>query len=54
MLFEPAHDKTYNKTFVTSKDSDQSIHSPSMAMVLIYPSLDSLETVEGMCDQQRL
>ena len=27
---KPAHDKTYNKTCVTSKDSDQPVHSPSM------------------------
>ena len=25
-VFEPAHDKTDNKTFVTNKDSDQHIH----------------------------
>ena len=44
---EPAHDKTYNKTCVTSKDSDQPVHTPSMARVITYPSLDSLEAVEG-------
>ena len=42
---EPVHDKTYNKTCVTSKDSYQPVHPPSMAMVRLYPSLDSLETV---------
>ena len=26
LIFEPAHDKTYNKTCVTSKDSDQPVH----------------------------
>ena len=36
---EPAHNKTNNKTCVTSKDSDQTVHLPSMAMVLVYPSL---------------
>ena len=36
--FEPARDKTYNKTFVTSKDLDQPVHPSSMAMVLVYPS----------------
>ena len=51
---EPAHDNTYNKTYVTSKDSDQPVHPPSMSRLLIYPSLDSLKPVEGTCDQQRL
>ena len=51
---ELAHDKTYNKTCVTSKDSDQPVHPPSMARVLIYPSLDSPKAVEGTCDQRRL
>ena len=51
---EPANDKTYNKTCVTSKDSDQPVHSPSMARVLFYPSLDSLNAEEGTCDQGRL
>ena len=51
---EPAHDKTYNKTCVTSKDSDQPVHPPSMARVPVYPTLESLELVEGTCDQRRL
>ena len=51
---EPAHDKIYNLTCVTSKDSDQPVYPPSTARALIYPSLDSLEAVEGTCDQQRL
>ena len=46
--------KTYNKTCVTSKDSDQVIHPLSMARGLVYPSLDSRETEEGSWDQQRL
>ena len=54
MKNELAQDKTYNKTCVTSKDSDQPIHSPSIARVLVYSSLNSLETVEGTCYQQRL
>ena len=33
-LNEQARDKTYNKTYVNSKDSDQPVHPPSMAMVL--------------------
>ena len=51
---DPAHDKTYNKTCVTSKDSDQPVHPPSMAKIFVYPSLDRLEAVEGTCNQQRL
>ena len=47
-IFESAHDKTYIKTCRTSKDSDQPVHSPSMAKVLLYPSLDNTETVEGI------
>ena len=54
MRDEPAHDKTYIETCVTNKDSDQPIHPLSMARVLVYPSLDSPETVEDICDQRRL
>ena len=43
---EPAHDKTPNKTCVNSKDTDQLAHPPSMARVLVYPSLDTPEAVE--------
>ena len=46
-IIELAHDKTYNKTFVTSKDSDQHVHPPSIARV---PTLDSLDGLEGTCD----
>ena len=31
---KPAHDKTYKKTCVTSRDKDQSVPLPSMASVL--------------------
>ena len=48
-MFKPAHDKNYSKTCVTSKDSDRPVHPPIMARVLVYPSLDSPETVEGAC-----
>ena len=41
-----SHDKTYNKTSVTSKD--QHVRPPSMARIFIKPSLDS---VEGTCEQ---
>ena len=39
----PALNQTYNKICVTSKDSDQPVHPPSMARVLVYPSLDNRE-----------
>ena len=48
---EKAHDKTYNKTCVTSKDSDQPVHPPSMARVLVDSSLGSPETVECTGDR---
>ena len=48
------HNKTYNKSCVTSKDSDQSVQPPNMARVLLYPSLGSLEATEDTCDQRRL
>ena len=32
--FEQAHDKTYNKTFATIKDSDQPVYSRSLIRVL--------------------
>ena len=39
---------------MTSKDSDQPVHPPRIAMVLVHPSLCSPEAVEGICDQRRL
>ena len=53
-LYEPVHDKTYNKTCVASKDSDQPVRPLSKARFLVHFSLDSLESVEGTCNQQRL
>ena len=53
-IYEPAHDKTYNKTWVASKDSDQPVHPPSVERVLVHSSFNSLEAVEGTCDQRRL
>ena len=50
-VFEPAHNKTCNKTSVTSKDSDQLVHPPSNTRIFVYPSLDSHEAVEGTRDQ---
>ena len=50
VLFEPAHDKSYNKMFVIW--TGKPVHPPSMTRVLIYPILDSLEAVEGRCDQR--
>ena len=35
-------------------NSDQPVSPPSKAMVLIYPSLDSLEAAEGTCHHWRL
>ena len=46
--------KAYSKTCVTSKDSCQPVHPLCMAKVLVYPSLDSFEAVEGTRNQQRL
>ena len=34
--------------FVTSKDSDQPVHPPSTARVLVYPSFDNPEAVKSM------
>ena len=48
---ELAYDKNYNKTCVTSKDTGQPVHPPSM--VLVHPSFDSQYTAEGTYDQQR-
>ena len=42
---------THDKTCVTSKDSDQPVHQPSMACVLVNPFLDSLKAVESTFDQ---
>ena len=39
---------------MTSTDSDQHVHPPSIAGLLYYPSLDSGEAVEGIYDQGRL
>ena len=46
--------KNYNKTYITNKYSDHPVHPPSMTRVLVYPSLDSLEAVEGTWVQRRL
>ena len=45
-------DCTYNTNRMTSKDTDQPVHQLSMTRVLVYPSLNSLEAVEGKCDQR--
>ena len=54
LKFEPAHNKTYNKTCVTNKDSDQPVYPFSTAMVLVHPYLNNPETVKGKCDQRKL
>ena len=51
---KPAHDKTYNKTSVTSKDSYQPVHPLNMTRVLVYSFLGSQRAKEGICDHQRL
>ena len=53
-LYQPAHDKAYNKACVTSKDSDLLVHSSSIGKFLVHSSLDSLEAMEGTCNQRRL
>ena len=53
-FYKLALDKTYNKTYVTRKDSDQAVQPPCMARLLVHSSLDSLEAVEGTCNQRRL
>ena len=54
MINEPVHDKTYNKTHVTSKDSDQPVHPHSIARILVYLCFDSLEAIESTRDQRKL
>ena len=48
----------YKKTCVTLQedlcDQQRHVYPPSMARILVYSSLDSLEAVESTCDQQRL
>ena len=44
--YEPAQDKTYDKTCVTNKDLDQPVNPPSMAKIFVDASLDRLEVVE--------
>ena len=51
--YEQAHDKTYNKACVTSKDSDQSVNIQYGNGSLVF-SIDIPEAVEGTCDQRRL
>ena len=50
---EPTHDKPTIRC-ETTKDSDQPVCPSSMAKVLVYPSLDSVEAVEGTYNQRRL
>ena len=38
---------------VTSKLSDQPVYPPSTARILVYSSLDSLDSVEGTLDKRR-
>ena len=50
---KPGHDKTYNKTYVTSKNSNQPIHQSSMSKLLVYSSFGCQEAVEATCDLWR-
>ena len=50
LIFGPADDKIYNKTCITSKDSDQPVHPFSMSREFVYTSLDSLGAVKSICD----
>ena len=52
-LIEPAHDKnkTYNKTCVTNRHSDQPVHPPGMAWNFVNPALNSPEAIESTGDQ---
>ena len=43
----PAHNRIYNKTCVTSKESDKPVHPASMPLY-------NQEAVEGTCNQRRL
>ena len=47
LIVEPEHDKIFNKTFVTRKDSDQPLHPSSKTRILVYPCLDIPEAVGG-------
>ena len=38
----------------TSKYTVQLAHPSSIARVLVYPSVDSLEAIDGTCDQRKL
>ena len=40
--FEPPHDKTIKMTFVSSEDSDQPGHPPSLIRVFVMRSVSSL------------
>ena len=53
-IYQSAYGKTYNKTCVTRKDSDQPVHPSGIARVLVYFSFNSLKAVEGTCDQRSL
>ena len=49
-VVKPQHNQ---KTCVISKDLDQPEHPSSMARVLVHPSVDSPEAVEGTCNRRR-
>ena len=53
--YEPAHDKVYNKTYVTNKDSDQPVIYPVWQGFSLIPLwITRPEAIEDTCDQRRL
>ena len=62
LIFEPAHDKTYNKTCATSEDSGQPAHPRRLIRVLAdrmcllqppgYPKRDKGEVLPYLVDVQ--
>ena len=34
--YEPAHDKTFNKLYLTSTDYNRPVHPPNIARALVY------------------
>ena len=60
LIYEPAHDKTYNKTCVTREDSDQPAHPRSLIRVYAdrmcllrppgYPKRDGREPLPYLVD----
>ena len=54
LLYEPAHDKTYNKTCMNIKVSDQFVQPPSTERVIVYSFLNSMEDSDQTAQMHRL